>query len=61
MKRTKFKIGDTVRITQMCGVGKFNEGLEGKITKHPFPGMYFGTWGDLPMFEEYDKVEKIKK
>lgn len=58
--KAKFKIGDTVRITQMCGIGKYPDGLVGKITKHPFPGMFFGTWGDMPLFEAFDKFEKVE-
>ena len=57
--KAKFKVGDIIKVVDSIDSSLI--GIEGKITKHPYPGMYFGTWGDKPLFSACDYFEKVSK
>lgn len=52
----EYKIGQSVRITEMFGEPRYN-GREGKITYIDAMGQLHGTWGGLAIIPETDKFE----
>ena len=57
-KRTKVKIGDTIKILQLDDpYDQTYPGRIGKVTKIDFLGQIHGTWGSFPIIPQLDKFE----
>ena len=54
------KVGDTIRIIQMCGVPDYS-GREGVIQHIDDIGQLHGTWGGLAVVPDGDSFEIIQK
>lgn len=57
-KRTKVKIGDTIKILQLDDpYDPTYPGRIGKVTKIDFLGQIHGTWGGIAIIPQLDKFE----
>lgn len=56
----EFKVGDTIRIVNMEGVGCYCD-KQGVIEKIDGMGQLHGTWGGLALIPFVDEIELIEK
>ncbi len=57
---SKIKVGTKIRIIELFESDEYKN-AEGVVTKHPYPGVYYGTWGDKPVFSNVDKIEVVEE
>ena len=53
----KIKVGDKIKIIQLCGEGDRYHSVEGVVTSVDSIGQLHGTWGGLAVIPEEDEFE----
>ena len=56
----KLKVGTKIKIVSLYESSEYRNS-EGTITRHPYPGVLYGTWGKNPVFPMYDKIEVVEE